>query len=283
MTAELIHNLPFADYLALDAYSSSQLKLVLDCPARLAHAKANPEDPKKTCFIEGRGLHGWVLENRQTYLIHPTHAPDSKGCMKEWSLRLNSAQKWVKEQNGVDIVSPDKHKEILAWANAVRTSERSKDMVEVEGQAEVTGIVTDPNTGLKLKIRIDWLPTEGTSLFDIKTCQCAAEGSVQSAMNDLNYCLQGYHYLHVYNLIAEELGLPRKENFTFIFVEKNEPYLVEPYTLDYTWLAIGRKRHQRAMELILDATATGKWRGYGTGPTTMLQAPEWALRREGLI
>jgi hypothetical protein len=279
----LIHNLPFPDYLALDAYSSSQLKLVLDCPARLAYAKANPEDPKKTYFVEGRGLHGLALENRQTYVIHPEKMPDSKGELKDWSLRLNSAKQWVGDQGGADVVSPDKHLEILAWADAIKNNPRSRNYIQVDGRSEVTGVATDPETGLQLRIRIDWLPAEGSSLFDIKTAACVSLDAVQKAMDKLNYCVQAYHYLHVYNLIAEEFKLPRKELFTFIFVEKTPPYMVEVYTLDYTWMAIGRKRHARALQLILDSTKSGEWGGYGTGDTTLLQAPEWVLRKEGLV
>lgn len=282
---QLIHNLPFADYLALPAFSSSQLKLVLDCPRRLKHAMDNPEDPKKECFLLGHALHGRTLENRQTYVIRPSKYPAKvKGEIveKDWHGGADWCKDWLKQHDAQDVLSPEQHESVLAWDAAIKAHDRSMELLDVEGHAEVTGIATDPDTGLQMRIRIDWLPTDGTALLDVKTTMDASPEGFERTIRDLHYDLSAYSYLRVYNLIADELGLPRKQDFVFIAVEKEPPYIPIVYHIDGLFLQTGRRKYELATRRLCQALESGNWDAYGNDKVHHLTPPDWYCKKWGL-
>jgi len=95
--AEIIHNMPFDEYLKLERLSSSALKNFDSCPAFYQFRKENPM--KQTAAMgKGTMIHTWMLENHRfqnEYYPVPTLAKrskDDKAAYKAYEVAANGRE-----------------------------------------------------------------------------------------------------------------------------------------------------------------------------------------------
>lgn len=283
MNSRIVPNLPFKDYLASPSYSSSELRLMLETP-RLLWAKRHElsaEDPNASHFLQGRALHSLCLEQKVDWVVTPETYP-SEGKQKPWHGGAGYCKDWKARQTK-DVLSASQHEEVLAWSDAVKKDEQASQFLNVPGRSELSIFANDPETGLPLRIRIDWCPTNGSALFDVKTCQSPDPRGFLKAIQDRLYYVQASFYLFVYNLAAAEHGLPPKNEWCYIAVGKQEPYLVKCYRHNQTDLELGCQLVRKALHRIKACQSNPKkWKLAYPGQTSTevqtLSLPEWILR-----
>jgi pyrimidine deaminase RibD-like protein len=257
---EVIHGMPAADYHAAPGLSHSAMKDLIVSPFRFWHLHLNPERPerKETEFmIFGRALHSAVLDSDEVFesqfaceYIPPEGALDTVPQMREWYLSAtgNKAKGTTKaevaaqcravpdcpplvmdgeaahlaQNQGKALLKADDWYRLAGCARALRREPEFQRLTE-KGHAEVSYFVTDPETGVALKARMDFVNPATT--LDIKTFSQMRGKTIDRSVADAFY-YEGYHrqaftYTYIRKLAGE--GIPE---FVNSFAESEEPHEV---------------------------------------------------------
>lgn len=161
---------------------------------------------------------------------------------------------------------------IHAMADALLGHAEAAELLTEPGvMPEVTLVGLDPETGLRIRSRVDVFGPASTC--DYKTAVSAAPDDFVREAFKYGYDQQDAWYSDLRAQACAEDRLP----FLFIVQEKTPPFLVSVVGLSERYRQIGRIRNRRAIDLYLECSATGIWPGYL--PVPPLEPPVWVARR----
>lgn len=239
-----------------ESVSSSGLRALLPpgCPAQFKYDLDNPPAPKRE-FDLGHAAHKLVLGEGPEFKV--IDFPDYK---------KKAAQDERDAAYDADLVPllAKEHDQVQAMADAIRQHPIAGPLFTPgTGRAELSIYWTDRDTGVRCRVRPDWLKEmPGLALaVDYKTCRNANPEAVSRAIRDYSYHQQDAFYT---DGIWAALD-PADVRFVFVFQSKTAPYLITVRELADQDRDIGRARNQRALRLYADCTATGIWPDW-TGP-----------------
>lgn len=133
------------------------------------------------------------------------------------------------------------------------------------GVSEQTLISEDAETGLRIKAR----PDHRTAFIaDLKTCRDANPATVERrTIPDYGYQQAAAHYQQI---VADTVANGEHLPFYLVNVEKTAPYRVSVVEIGEEYLADGRARNRRALDLYAHGIQTGEW---PTWPDTYTAEP----------
>lgn len=271
----VIRDLPATQYHALHALSASGAWILEeDCPAKfLWQSPWNPqyEREETTEFGIGTAAHLAVLEPARfaeaTLLIDAANYKGGKAKDERDTARAAGIVPLLPWQ--LDIVQ--------AIARSIQA-----DPIAVEaftgGDPEVTLTWRDAGTGVPCKARVDWLPRHARWLVDLKTAASANPVKWRDPAARLGYYARAAWYIDG----AEAVFGKRPEEYWFVVVEKEPPWLVSTIALDEAALEWGRMVNRRALDLFAACAARGEWPGYRDPGSDRDRAfrvglPNWAI------
>lgn len=266
----IVHDMPEAEYHAHPALSSTGARLLLDSPRKFQWAQSNPQ-PYKAAFDVGTAVHSKVLGLGAETVAIPVELLASNGAAS-----TTAAKQFIEQArlNGQTPVKKDVADEINAMAEALLAHPSAAALLEQQGIPEASVFGTDPDTGLELRARFDYLPTgTGTRVgVDVKTGRDASPKGWARAAADHGYHVQRGHYLDTF----EYAGGIELDGFAFAVVESTAPYLVGVYRLNSDWEEIGVRRAREARDIYKRCLDTNTWPGYGDEVQSLL-APFWLI------
>lgn len=238
--------------------SSSGLRALLPpgCPAQFKYDRDHPRPPKRE-FDLGHAAHKLVLGEGAAFEL--IDYPDYK--KKDAQLQRDDAY-----AAGLVPLLPKEHDQVQAMAEAIRQHPIAGPLFTPgSGRAELSIFWTDPATGVRCRVRPDWLKQmPGLTLaVDYKTAKDASPDAVSRAIRDHSYHQQDALYTDGIWAALQ----PEDVRFVFVFQSKTAPYLVTVRELAQQDRDIGRARNERALRLYADCEATGIWPDW-TGPVT---------------
>lgn len=253
----VVEGLPAEAYHAdLDSLSASGAKAILppSCPAIFRHQQLHGR-PTKEAYDHGHIAHGLVLgEGPEVVEVDA----------KDW--RTKAAQQAAadaRERGAVPVLADD-YAEIRAMAEALKAHPIAARLFEPgSGRPEMSMYWTDPETGVTLRSRPDWLPhpQPGRRLIipDYKTADSANPDVFSRAA--MNF---GYHQQHAFYGAAVEACDLAVDGWAFVFVvqEKRRPYLVSVIELDSDAVRIGQMLNREAIGIFAECSASGVWPAY---------------------
>ncbi|MEU1787046.1 PD-(D/E)XK nuclease-like domain-containing protein [Streptomyces sparsogenes] len=254
--------------------SSTGLRSILapGCPAQFKWERDNPQPPKRE-FDLGNAVHTAVLGEGHDIVV--VDYPD-------WKKADARATRDALYDEGKVPLLPKEKKQVDAMAEAVRRHPVTGPLFAPgTGIAERSIWWTDPATGVRCRVRPDWLKQlPGLTLcVDFKTCRDANPEAVSRAIRDHAYHQQDPLYLDG----IEAAGLaPDGARFIFVFQQKTAPYLITVRELVMQDRDIGRARNERALRIYADCLATDTWPDW-TGPVTEIppiSMPSWDTIRQ---
>lgn len=201
------------DYFALDAVDQTSLKKMLVSP--LAYSDYLTGEHGYSSALEfGKAAHSMVLGSGPQVVAKPNLRTKEGKALRD---RLV-------EQYGADDI-------VWLSADDVEKVQAMRDMVgdfftKLDGQPEVAMIATDPDTGLSIKGKADWLPStpdpDGVlRIRDYKTTVKSPDEFERSCWQ-YGYHIQAAFYMRLYRLTMPEYKGPL--GFEFIVQEKNPPF-----------------------------------------------------------
>ncbi|WP_318205331.1 PD-(D/E)XK nuclease-like domain-containing protein [Streptomyces sp. SCL15-4] len=251
LTAEQYH----ADRTSI---SSSGLRALLapGCPAQFKYDRDNPPSPKRE-FDLGHAAHRLVLGVGEELVFTE---------YEDWRTKAAREERDAIRYDGAVPLLAHEGEQVQAMADAVRRHPIAGPLFTPgTGRAELSIFWTDRETGVRCRVRPDWLKElPGLVLAaDYKTIKSADPETVSRAIRDHSYHQQDAFYT---DGIWVALN-PADVRFVFVFQSKQAPYLITVRELAQQDRDIGRARNQRALRLYADCERTGIWPDW-TGPVT---------------
>lgn len=261
-----------------DALSSTGARLLLppSTPAHFKQWRDNPPMPKPDYTI-GHVVHMLVL-GKGVDIVEVDAA--------DW--RTKAAREAREEAHiaGKAPVLSHELAECRKMAAAVLTHPIAGPIfLDPRGDSEVSFYATDPETGVRLRARVDWLhygDKRGNgrlTLVDFKTSKIGEPQ--QFARREA--AAYGYHIQEAfYRHVVDTLKLAVDPRFLFVVVEKQPPYLVSIVEFDMPSINEGRRKVREAIDTYHHCTTNDDWPGYGDD-VTLISLPDWALEDEMVI
>ncbi|MEU1088889.1 PD-(D/E)XK nuclease-like domain-containing protein [Streptomyces sp. NPDC005892] len=253
--------------------SSTGLRKLLNpgCPAQFKYDRDHPQPHKKE-FDLGHAAHLLVLgEGPELAVID---YPDWR--KKDAQIERDNAY----AEGKVPLLTKD-HDMVQEMAAEIRQHPLAGPLFTPgSGVAERSIFWTDPATGVRCRIRPDYLKQlPGLTLcVDYKTIKAADPDTVSKAIRD-----HGYHQQDALYTDGIWAALdPQDVRFVFVFQSKVAPYLITVRELADHDRNIGRAKNERALRTYADCTATGVWPDW-TGPVAnipTISMPTWAVLTE---
>lgn len=265
----IVHDLDEATYHAHGALSSTEARMLLRTPAEYRWKKDNPPliEPSAK-FDIGSAVHSKVLGTG--YEIVEVEADN-------WmSKAAKEAREQARAEGKVALLTKELGP-IDAAAEAVLAHPGARQLFSQPGDAEVSVFATDLETGVDVRGRFDFLPTDFTLgapsrvAVDLKTTRDASPRGFTRSIADFGYDIQRAWYLDALHRITGE-----DAEFVFVAVEKEPPYLVAVHQLPTIWAEMGVTKARKARQVYAECMASGEWPGYGN-EVFLLSPPTWLI------
>src|SRR5438552_4231500 len=254
-SARRISGMPAIDYQAIRALSASGAWLLAEeCAAKFRWR--SPWNPlyvpeTKSDFDIGVAAHLAVLE--------PERQADSVVLIEAGDYRTTKAREARDAARAAGLVPllPYQVDIVRAIAGSIRAHPIASEAFR-GGEAEITLIWPDPDTGIPCKARPDYLPAHGHWIVDLKTAASANPRSWRDQAYRLGFHARAAWYLDGATAVLGEAP----EEYWFVIVEKEPPYLVSVVSFDNDALGWGRRANRKACEAFARFAAANEWPGY---------------------
>lgn len=249
----------FADY---SAVSQSMLKKFAD-RRRLYEGHyvtgTIPEEPDSDPMRKGTATHTALLEPQRfesIVLTYPAELLAKKNgkVSADGAVSTDAAKEFRdKHEAAGHVVLKEKDAvAVRAMADSVRRV--CSEWFDLPSMKERAVYWTDQETGLRLKLRLDWLIQHGSrgTVFDIKTTGNSSPWEFRKRVEQQKYWMQTAHYIEG---VKAAFGLSEVE-FYFVVVETEPPYTPAVYPLDHPSLCsafVARRRYLNQLAACLES------------------------------
>lgn len=271
----------FADRNSLSV-SGAKLLLPPSCPAKFKSRMDNPPEPKPH-FDFGHVVHRLTLGAGSDYAVLE---PAIHGLKKDGTVADNPAATTAWKAADSDAraagkvpIHVDDFTKAKAMADAVRNHPEAGPLF-ARGHAEKSMYWTEPQSGIRLRGRADWLTVinERLTCVDLKTSATANPTELVRPFWKFGYHMQAAWYRR----LLIEIGVHHNPDFVFVAVEKEPPYLVTVIRYDDEALGEGHRLNRAAIDTYARCMETGVWPGY-TDEAVEIGLPPYAFDDEIVI
>jgi hypothetical protein len=270
----IVANMPLSDYLAAPGLSKHGLDLFAECPEKFFLKRLGLVEERPTEAMQfGSCLHAALLEGRRMYHVRP----DTYGDGKKWNGNANECKEWLRAHSDRPVLSGDDDARIEAICQKVKSDRLAAPLLE-GGRAELSVFATEPQTGVLLKGRPDYVSADGRIVVDLKTIANASTQKCARAIADRRYHIQAALYF----TLLEQFGY-KPERFYFIFVETSSGMpLLNVRRLGDATINLGRRTLEHELFHFAACEAAGMWPGYSGEDQAVptIEAPDSAFYGE---
>lgn len=253
-----------AEYHGLPEFSSSQAKDLLASPARFNYWRGKRRPEKKDYDI-GHAVHAKVLGVGMGIEVLDFDNYRTKAAQEERDAAYAA---------GLTPMLRREMQPIEDMAESVLRHPTFEALFSQPGNSEVSVLSTDPNTGVGVRARFDYLPyprSPRAIALDLKTTEDASPEAFVKSIVEYGYDLSQEWYRDTYRWATGE-----EVEFVFAVVEKRPPYLVAHYRLPEQFVAMGARKALEARARYAEYTESGVWPGYSP-EIEPLDPPVWAV------
>ena len=256
----IIENLPFDQYLAIDAASNSFLKDMRRSPA---HAKfKEPEDYDTRAKEIGSAIHMALLEPERFAEYYLVAEADDRRSAHYKGL--------AQDVGGHRVLTRSEAKRIDGMQNSAYQNTRFRKYMEAAGRNELSVVSKDPVTGAPVKCRFD-RKGDGFWALDIKKCQDARASEFSKALTSYGYYMQVAFYAAVWEWETGE----KIRQFPLVAIEEKAPHGVVLHNLDEVALILGRKHFREALDQYARCMDSEVWPSYAE-EEEVINVTSWA-------
>lgn len=251
----------------LGVVSNGALKLFSRCPAKYRWWVDAPDEAPTPAMEFGSLFHCLVLEPQvfeSLYVIEPNFGD----CRK--TINNETKKAWHALNESRRKMSQEDYDRARWMRDAVMLHTDARAIVE-QSDHEVSGFWTDPETGLRCKMRADCWISRSSIIGDIKTCVDATEAEFAKSIANFGYHRQAA----LYCMGAEVLNSATTHDFVFLAVEKDPPYLVATYVLSRVDLNHSIEVVREQLRAFKTCIEDDSWPALGQRTKT-ISLPGWA-------
>ncbi len=266
------------EYHAHQAVGSTLLRtLISRTPAHYLYDLEHPTP--STPLQEFRSaIHQAVLEPRifkDQMVVKPVfegYTKDKKLTTNENCLEVKEkSERWHMENHGKTILKIEQYDTIKGILSNISKHKRASSLIS-DGHPEESFFWTDPETGIEMKTRPDFI-RDGHICVDLKTTLNAKYSEFQKDIANHLYHVQAAIQL---DGISEVLG-QKYNDHVILAVEVDPPFEINCLHLDEQMINEGRALYQMALKTLKECRKTGIYPGYGD-QLTPISLPSWAVK-----
>lgn len=255
----IVLNMPNEAYHNHDSVSNSGLSLVSRSPGHFAF-RASWASTRAMDI--GTAFHTALLEPMRYIAEYVTTEGNDR--------RKVDYKEAAKVYGGDKTLTANEGTSVAVMSESIKANEAAQAELSKEGMAEVSFFAIDPETGIAMRCRFDWLSDDGVAV-DLKKTQDCREHAFSKSLHLYRYHCQAAMYSHVYELVT---GKPLTA-FKFLAVEEQPPCANVLYDLDPLAQQYGHDAYRESLIEYSKASESGIWETYsGSGVVTL---PEWVL------
>lgn len=256
MESKLIFDMPISEYLETDRISRG---LLFDFSKEPSIAHVMLKEKKGDHYSMGRAIHTAVLEPHifeKSFIRGPI---DRRG--KKWSDAKDVLT------NGQELLTDGDYVKALQIRDSIwGNNPKAKEIIE-DSKKEVTCFAED-DEGRKHKARADIL--NYCSITDLKSTTSVDPDFFSKEIFKHGYHVQAAYYLDVFAFSGDD--------FSFIAVEKEPPYISNVFTLDKAAILLGRETYEKGLALYDRFVQNNKIITWPEPQT--IDIPAWAYPRD---
>ncbi len=237
-----------------DHVSNSMLSKVNKSPAHFQNWLRYGQGIKSDAMILGSALHTLVLEQDKfdkEFAVLPDFGDKRKKENKE------RAKQWYFDNAEKEIIKGEQYENCRSMQCSILAHPLAGRLLDKPGKSEVSFFTIDPETGVKVKWRIDRL-TECGWIIDVKTTKDANPIQFAKSVFNFRYHCQAAMYMDFTKL--EDIFV---KGFVFIAVESLPPFNVCVFVLDNEAEELGRSTYRQDLDLYAECLESNKWPGIG--------------------
>lgn len=275
------HETYLADPVQGGSLSHSGIKTLVTKTAALFDYERTHGRPNKKSFDLGHAAHHEVLGvGPEIVVVQKTAKDGTKADAGDYATKSAQDHRDAIYAAGAVPVLREQVDAVREMADSVRRHPlAAKLLASGMGEPEASAFTRDPETGVWLRCRYDYLRRPGSNgrllLVDFKTADDASEDAFSRSAKSFGYHVQS----HFYSWMARLLGLANDVAFLFVVIETKPPYLVNVIELDVTARRIGQLLTRQGIETYRRCTETGVWPGYPSEEPARVSLPVWYERQ----
>ena len=191
---------------------------------------------------------------------------------KDWEKCLEW-QKYLHHVGRREVIPKSAGELCMQMRDAVRASPEAMRYLSV-GMAEITLQFIDPETGILMKVRIDWLACVNGAwvLVDLKTARSINEREFFRQMSDFST----HQQLAIYRDALRANGI-NVERVVIIAVRNSEPVDAGVFPVCPFSLEAGQQHYREMLRKVKKCRESGEWPGRYAGKETLFEARNWAV------
>lgn len=266
-----LRDLPIAEYLAdnvgvgvptLSQTIASEMATRSPWHAHRLHPKLGAKNKKPTRSTDaGALMHALLLGQHHEFSIIDVDDFRTKLAREARDAAIEAEQTPVKKAD---------YENALSHAAVVDKALRSRFGIELGRMDRELTAVWQERGGVVCRARLDAF--DGTTIYDLKTCNDASVESLPRRIIEYDYHLQAAAYISAVETIESRMA--GRIRFVDLFIE-NETSEIVPVDLDGEFRELGQQRWDQAVLSWRKCLETGVWPGYaGKEPITVF-CPEW--------
>ena len=258
--------------------SSSQLRHMAKSPATFLAAYQGVIKVKETQALRfGRLIHQVVLEGGDAVLRQYAVIPAA--TLRSWghanSNKHKDAKKaWLAEHAAGKVVVKEAERDQLRAMLEAIAAHPDAALLLREGEPELSGYYNDPETGIRCRIRPDFVNTKINGIIDLKSVVDCDPYSFQRSITDWLYHFQ----LGMYGAGFEQIEGFAPSFYAFIAVEKTPPYEVAVYAADAEMIHIGQQDYRDCLHKLRQCIDSGSWPA-AFPAIQNISLPAWLLKQ----
>lgn len=244
MSHEYLLTMSNADYHAAPAIGKSGLDAIARSPAHFRYAPSRA--PSRNMVI-GSATHAAILEPALYATEYLTvDAPDRRSSIWKEAVKARG-EEWCLTRDEADAIA--------AMAESCRSNPAIRAVIEADGHAESSLFVTDPVTGVRCKIRPDWITTDGR-MRDLKTTADASDEGFGKSIANYRYHVQQAFYQD-----AWEWAFGERPDFAFMVVESDAPSCSTVVRLPDDVVQYARRIYRENLNRYAECLESDEWPG----------------------
>ncbi len=263
--------------------SKGKLDVIRKSPKKYYHETIiAPEQKKSDPLLIGNLVHTAILE--PTYL-HKRFVSDTEVIDKIMEMKPDTKKptatkaykdaKAAIEFEGMHMIKESDFEMARSMTESVFKHEKLQNILK-DGLAERCVYAVDPETGLLMRCKPDYMLIKDGINFDIKTTIDASKEEFSKSIWNYRYFVQAAYYNYVSTLAC------KKEFNQFIFgcLEKSAPYDIAVYYIISEVIAHGEYVMREDLNTYAKCLESNIWEGYSR-KIQPIDMPKWAYYKDG--
>lgn len=167
-------------------------------------------------------------------------------------------------------IDPDDHACAARVAEAVQRHPMAKELL-AQGTAEASIYWTDRSTGVRCRMRPDFISDRGPFLVDLKSASDAGERAFMRSAWSYGYHMTAAFYIDGYRELTGET-----REYVFAAWEKDEPHASAWYYAEQDFIKAGHDEYKALLVRYARCLDADRWPGY-PAELQPLYLPQWAV------